>query len=65
MTTIYLFKVVGENSEIYGEEFLTELENASKEEHIAYAREWFPSEEIRCYGRVSEFEAEMMGIDTY
>ena len=65
MTTIYWFGIVGEYSELCGEEFLTELENASKEEHIAYARELFPNEEIRCYGRVSEFEAEMMGIDTY
>ena len=65
MTTIYLFKVIGENSEIYGEKFLTELENASIAEHIAYAKEWFPSEKIRCLGRVSEFEAELMGLDTY
>ena len=65
MTTIYLFKVIGENSEIYGEEFLTELENASKQEHIDYAHRLFPNEKIRCYGKLTEFEAEMMGIDTY
>ena len=65
MTTTYWFEIVGEESELCGEEFLTELENATKEKHIAYAQELFPNEKIRCYGKISEFEAEMMGIDTY
>lgn len=65
MTTTYWFAIVGEYSDLCGEEFLTELENASKQEHIDYAHRLFSNEEIRCYGRVSEFEAEMMGLDTY
>ena len=65
MTTIYWFAIVGEYSDLCGEEFLTELENASKQEHIDYAHRLFPNEEIRCYGKLTELEAEMMGIDTY
>ena len=63
--TTYWFEITGEDSEICGEEFLTELENGSKEDHIKYAQEIFPGEELRCLGRVNSYEAEMMGLDTY
>ena len=63
--TTYWFAIVGEDSDLCGEEFYTELENATKEQHIAYAHEIFPNEELRCYGVVSPFEAEMTGLDTY
>lgn len=65
MWTTYWFGIVGEYSDLCGEEFFTELKNASKEEHIKYAQEQFPNEELKCYGRVSEEYAEMMGLDTY
>lgn len=65
MWTTYWFEIVGEDSEICGEEFFTELENATKEQHIAYAHEIFPNEKIVCWGKVTQTEAEMMGLDTY
>lgn len=65
MTTTYWWGIEDPNSELCGEEFFTELENATKENHRAYAEEIFPGETLKCYGRVSETEAEMMGLDTY
>lgn len=65
MWTTYWFEIVGEDSDICGEEFFTELENATKEQHIAYAHALSPDEEIKCLGKVSGAEAEMMGLDTY
>lgn len=65
MWTTYWFEIVGEDSEICGEEFFTELENATKEQHITYAHEIFPNEKIVCWGKVTQMEAEMMGLDTY
>ena len=63
--TTYWFEIEDENKDFYGEQFFTELENGTKEQHIKYANECFPNTEIRCIGRVSSFEAEMMGLDTY
>lgn len=63
--TTYWFEIVGEDSDLCGEEFFTELPNATKEQHVIYAHEVFPHEELRCYGKVSAAEAEMMGLDTY
>ena len=63
--TTYWFEIIGEDSDLCGEEFFTELENATKEQHIAYANQIFPNEKLRCLGRVSGAEAEMMGLDTY
>lgn len=63
--TTYWFEIVGEDSDLCGEEFFTELEDATKEQHIAYAHEIFPDEKLRCIGKVSAVEAEMMGLDTY
>lgn len=63
--TTYWFEIIGEDSDLCGEEFFTELENATKEQHIAYANKIFPNEKLRCIGRVSRAEAEMMGLDTY
>ena len=59
------FGIVGEDSEFCGEEFLVALQNATKKDAIAYAHEQFPNEKLRCYGEVSEFEADIMGLDTY
>lgn len=65
MWTTYWWAVVDEGSYLDGEEFFTELENANKEEHRTYAEEVFPNVNLTCYGRVTEEEAEMMGLDTY
>ena len=68
MSSIWWFGIVGEESDLCGEEFFVEV-NASldtaKNTAINMAKEIFPDEKIKCYGRVSAFEAEMMGLDTY
>ena len=57
--------IENEDSELCGEEFFTELKNASKTDHEEYARKLFKDEQLICYGRISAVEAEMMGLDTY
>ena len=44
-----------------GEEFFVEAEN--KDEAFDKAEEYFTN--VKCYGQVSEYVAEMMGLDTY
>ena len=67
-TTTWWFAITGEDSDLCGEEFFvevyTELELA-KAEAIRVAGQIFPGEQLVCYGRVSQAEAEMMGLDTY
>lgn len=63
--TTYWFMIDDEESDLSGEEFLTELKNGTKEQHINYAHELFPNVNIMCYGKISPFEAEVMGLDTY
>ena len=65
MWTTYWWGIEDEDSEICGEEFFTELLDATYEQHLEYVREVFPNEDPVCYGKVSETEAEMMGLDTY
>lgn len=65
MWTTYWWGIEDEDSELCGEEFFTELENAGRAEHNKYVLELFPNENVKCYGRVTEEEAEMMGLDTY
>lgn len=65
MWTTYWWTITGVDSDLCGEEFFTELENASKEEHRAYAKNIFPNEKLTCFGKVTEEEAEMMGLDIY
>lgn len=64
MWTTYLFEIRG-NSEYCGEQFLTELKDASRVEHVFHARKYFPDEKLVCLGEVSPLEAEMWGLDTY
>ncbi len=59
------WEIIGEESDLCGEEFFTELEDATKADHIAYVHALFPNEEVRCIGKVTAYEAEMMGLDTY
>lgn len=63
--TTYWWKIVGEDSDLCGEEFFTGLRNADALDHKKYAREIFPNEKLCCLGLVSEFDAEMMDLDTY
>lgn len=63
--TTYWWIIDDEDSELCGEEFFTELEDATFEDHRNYVREVFPNENPQCLGQVSEEEAEMMGLDTY
>ena len=63
--TTYWFEIIGEDSDLCGEEFFTELENATKEQHITYAHEIFPDEELRYVGKYAPEEAEILGYDTY
>lgn len=65
MWTTYWWVIEDENSDLCGEEFFTELEDADATVHKAYVRKLFPNEKCRCLGQVSEEEAEMMGLDTY
>lgn len=63
--TTYWWAVEDEESDIDGEEFFTELQNADAHKHKQYAHELFPNVRLRCFGEVSQEEAEMMGLDTY
>lgn len=66
MWTTYWWEINDENSELCGEEFFTELANsADKETHRKYAQSIFPNEKLHCIGKVTEEEAEIMGLDTY
>ena len=65
MWTTYWWMFDDEESEFCGEEFFTTLENASRDAHCNYVGELFPNESPCCLGRVTEEEAEMMGLDTY
>ena len=64
MTRTYWFGIITEGSDLEGEEFFVEVEG-KKPEAIAYAQSLFPNETLECFGRVSEYEAECMGLDTY
>lgn len=44
-----------------GEDFFVEAD--TKEEAIAKAKQYFDTP--KCYGAVTDFEAEMLGYDTY
>lgn len=63
MEKYYWFGVVGEYDEHCGEEFI--IAAASAIEARSTANKLFPGEKIQSYGRVSEFESEMMGLDVY
>ena len=65
MWTTYWWAIEDENSDLCGEEFFTELKDASKDEHYEYVKSIFPNENVTCYGKITEEEAEMMGLDTY
>lgn len=67
-TLTFWFEVIGEYSDLCGEEFFVEV-NADEEDPRAIAgniaAENFPNEKLKCNGRVPLEMAEMMGLDTY
>lgn len=68
MYSTWWFEVVTEGGDFEGEEFLVEVNTTldkAKAEATKIAQENFPDEKLRCHGRVSAMEAEMMGLDTY
>ena len=65
MWTTYWWIIDDEDSDICGEEFFTELKDGTYADHVSYVLELFPNENPRCIGQVTDFEAEMMGLDTY
>jgi len=68
MTYTYWFEITDENSDNCGEEFFVEVSDYEMDT-LAIAREIaveiFGDVEMKCHGRVSSFQAEMMGLDTY
>ena len=60
----FWFIIDDEDSDLCGEEFLVEVVGGIGEA-FDYAREIFPGVHIHCYGYVSDYEAECMGLDTY
>ena len=68
MWTTLWWGINDEDSELCGEEFFTELllsDGDMKAIHTEYAKSIFPDVKLTCYGAVTEYEAEMMGLDTY
>lgn len=63
----YLFEVVGEDSDLCGEEFFVEVVMEEDYHSTAWeiAIENFPNEELRCLGAYPPELAEAMGYDTY
>ena len=61
----YWWAIEDEDSDLDGEEFFTELKNATPLQHRQYAHEIFPNVKLHCFGCISQEEAEMMGLDTY
>ena len=57
------YEVVGEESDLCGEEFFVEARSPKEADEIA--RDNFPDEQLHCFGLVSDYEAECMGLDTY
>ena len=59
----FMFEVVGEYSELCGEQFFVECD--TKAEALEIAADNFPDEELHYCGRYSPEEAECLGLDTY
>ena len=59
----FLFEVIGEDSNICGEQFFVECNTLASAREIA--KENFPYEELSYCGKYSVEEAEILGLDTY
>lgn len=69
MNANWWFEVVGEDSELCGEEFFVQVKRVpgdnGKAEALLIAEDNFPGEELRCLGWVTDETAEDIGLDTY
>jgi len=65
--TTWWFEVTDEDSDLCGEQFFVEVGPSEHPLSKAWeiAVENFGDIEMKCVRRVSAFEAEMMGLDTY
>ena len=65
--TTWWFEVIDEDSDLCGEEFFVEVGSSEDPLSIAWdiAAENFGDVKMKCLGRVSAFQAERMGLDTY
>lgn len=65
----FWFGVIDEDSDLCGEEFIVEVDAGYENDPLALAwdiaAENFGDVKMKCYGCISAFEAEMMGLDTY
>lgn len=59
----FMFEVVGEDSDLCGEQFFVECNTLVSAREIASDN--FPDEELRYCGKYSIEEAEWIGLDTY
>lgn len=59
----FLFEVIGEDSDLCGEQFFVECD--TKREAYQIAADNFPDEELRYCGKYSVEQAEILGYDTY
>lgn len=59
----YLFEIVTEDSELEGYQFL--VQETNQENAWKVARENFPEERLTYYGKMTDTEAEMWGLDTF
>lgn len=64
-TTIWMWIIEDETSDLCGEEFFTELNTHRYKEHKKYAQSLFPGLVLKSCGTVDEEEAEALGYDTY
>ena len=59
----YLFEIVGEWSEICGEQFFVQCDTRTEADEILSQCFW--GEKVKYLGKYTDEEAEMMGLDTY
>ena len=59
----FLFEVIGEDSDLCGEQFFVECNTLASAREIA--QENFPDEELSYCGKYFVEEAEILGLDTY
>ena len=59
----YLFEIISEWSENYGEQFFIQCDTREKADEIL--SQYFWGEKIKYLGKYTDEEAEIMGYDTY
>lgn len=59
----YLFEIISEWSENYGEQFFIQCDTREKADEIL--SQYFQGEKVKYLGKYTDEEAEIMGYDTY